>query len=467
MQPSIEEMKDMGFPDLVGRSINLPHSRVIYLTKEGYEFLVTLVREILKIRDLSDVVSDSNIVTRFKELTAKVITQIRNKEEPPTEGELLEQLFETILSDVDWLQFFYAINGLELDGYDVVELGPLTIFKYTDKIIDQIFTDRTNDPGAEEHLRLMKSAARERIAGKAGISFSIPGDEHKVQENADIIARRTISVLRLAICLMYPEHASPERFYIEPATAKEPGSIWSFFYNQQTKGLGSSAKVQKGIQKLILDKEALDLLRRNNFEYLFYLCGTKQLTKLEESIMAATEWIGDAQGDLNPICAYSKYWFAIETLISTRDHDITDYLKRSIPIILSSACYSFIEEEELRGTMKEVSRLYGVRSRAAHHGKREIKNDDLIATTKFASQIVLVYLSLRIGRGYTNQKQINEHTDLTYLKTCKFVAIGESKTIHKSSCHWAIKSANKRIKEFRNINEARNKGYKKCKHCLK
>jgi len=437
--------------------INLRPEEVIHFEQ--------LVSTILDIPGLDEAGSKEDLADILSPLISKEIERRLYDKEQTSTTVLTDELFRKIAEGIDWHRFFFIVHGVEIEG-PRFDIGDVTLFPFNDEWIDFICAPgKECDERGKEFLKHAKEFMRKSLKKRFGLTFAVPGSDHQADETAFVVAEECIKILRFACCLLYPEMATVNRIHIEIESYLSGPPPLVFRLSQRRGQLSKTIdRAQHGVLKLNLDRECQQILERNNFGDLVRLCFLKGRSKLEDAIVRSMEWIGDAYGDPSPAAAFSKYWFAIETLVSTRPFGTTEYLKRSIPVLLAHGGFQVIKKEEIPQTARRVTKLYGMRSAAAHRGKRSFTEEDLVAVREYASLVLLTYFTLR-NLGYKDPKEINAETDRLYLKSLKFVAVQGARRYHRATCTWAQQNVSKPLFPFESPAKAEKKGLAPCRIC--
>jgi len=147
------------------------------------------------------------------------------------------------------------------------------------------------------------------------------------------------------------------------------------------------------------------------FEDLISLTQSENKTELEQSILTAIYWIGEAQQEYHIHSAFIKYWSALEALVYGTFTDITQEIIKQISVSLIMGGYHFIEIEKFEKTCFKIKILYEKRSKIVHTGQyNNVTHEDLATIRQYAVWMVLGHLGLR-SQNYQQFQQIKQQTD--------------------------------------------------------
>jgi hypothetical protein len=227
---------------------------------------------------------------------------------------------------------------------------------------------------------------------------------------------QVVSVLRFVVCLLRPETIYDNRVKINLLSESYNPSENTMTINLDNKGISLSWGVgRKHLNSLPIDTELLRELKDNCFfDDLLSMLKNEKRTELEENILTAVYWIGEAQNDFVYESAFIKCWTALETIFSIETKEIEESLGRGVSILLAFGGYRFIKIDEIEEVYKKVIKLYDKRCKVIHRGVYEIVSPlELLELCKYAVWSILTCLELR-NKGYEKLEQIRIEANRLY-----------------------------------------------------
>jgi hypothetical protein len=114
----------------------------------------------------------------------------------------------------------------------------------------------------------------------------------------------------------------------------------------------------------------------------------KKLSRLQERILSAIEWVGKGIRDVDPARSLVQYIFAIESLLTFFEKGVL--VNPSIAYRIAELC-AFIIGTDLKSRLtvvKLVNDLYSCRSKVAHGGSNNISKEDLTYSLCLAKELI-------------------------------------------------------------------------------
>jgi len=148
-----------------------------------------------------------------------------------------------------------------------------------------------------------------------------------------------------------------------------------------------------------------------NIDNLWYLISKPNKTQIEKNLLLAIEWIGLAITEKDPAKSLISYVISIETMLRSKDKNITSQLAEWLAFLLES---DYNKRMKIYNQFKE---LYGKRSSIAHNGSKSISKKDLITAFYFCKKMVITFL---INDNLTKYNKIDDLKD--YISLLKFTS---------------------------------------------
>ncbi len=152
----------------------------------------------------------------------------------------------------------------------------------------------------------------------------------------------------------------------------------------------------------------------NGNEYLWSLAGNKNLTRMQQSLLGAVNWLGKAQRDLDYGRKFLLCVIALETLLTIDDQSIlrpgiTYQIAESVALLLGNGPD---ERLDLESRMKK---LYGIRSAISHGGKKVVTMDSIQEARAISTAVIRLFLVREELRKIPNQHALRD-----YLRKLKY-----------------------------------------------
>ena len=125
---------------------------------------------------------------------------------------------------------------------------------------------------------------------------------------------------------------------------------------------------------------------------IWVLLSAQKLTSLQKRILLAIEWIGQSYKEVSLSSAFLKSAISLEIIFTYNEKaiinpSILNQLSESVALILGKTV------DDRLGIEKEVKRLYSMRSKIAHAGKKDVATNDINTIRHIARAIVCELLS--------------------------------------------------------------------------
>jgi hypothetical protein len=138
--------------------------------------------------------------------------------------------------------------------------------------------------------------------------------------------------------------------------------------------------------------------------HLWSLIEKGDLTDLEDSLVTAVTWFGDAQQETDDHLAFIKYWTALEALVTGHGKErLVSRLKTTIPVLLAQSAKAEVPSRS------RIESAYDLRSKIIHRGSRFIlRRKDLNQVCNWTWQCIVTMLNLTT-KGYKTRQQVEQH----------------------------------------------------------
>lgn len=168
------------------------------------------------------------------------------------------------------------------------------------------------------------------------------------------------------------------------------------------------------------DHSALLIFNDSSFAYLRDQCflsrfsaifEKRQRSEIEDSVIRALYWFGDAQSDRNITMRFIKLWSCVECFFSIRKEDITQLVTKGMATVLTFAGYHLFEVDHYARFKRDLRRYYDLRSRCLHRGEYGVvSNEQLADFSRWVAWLIVSAVALT-ERGYQKLSQLNEQAE--------------------------------------------------------
>jgi len=315
-----------------------------------------------------------------------------------------------------------------MQDIDKLEIGKVTIKKMTDKQIEIISRKikkiimQTTHP--REHKPLMIDTLLRRhiepLRGKICAEFRIIAEPELVQEYARKEISRIIDLLRYAIPSIYPYQypaywCSPEARKIHKQSEKEGSTVKHTrigFGLQGEIGIGIlntitlSSKGEEfhmqgsfiGLRPFVISPDNITIMKKIGVFKVARLLKKSEVTSFGEVILRSIHWYANALTQVEIENELLSLVTSLETILTGSEDRMMDAVGYGVAFLLGT---NLDHRLDLMARYKDI---YGKRSRASHHGHRDVDQVDLVE---------LRYLTLEtIQKAIKNLNKWKEHEQL-------------------------------------------------------
>jgi hypothetical protein len=156
--------------------------------------------------------------------------------------------------------------------------------------------------------------------------------------------RAALTVGLLAVCGALLFKGAIWRSHARLASSPSSRAAWSILCWEQGGAEPRLINSSEGTQSLPLSAESIAYLRRDRFlDQIMALLYEEQRTEVQDAIVRALYWFGDAHGDQNPVMRFIKLWTCVECFFAIEETEITEANTRGIATLLTFAGYGVVE----------------------------------------------------------------------------------------------------------------------------
>ncbi len=363
---------------------------------------------------IEDVVTYNSIYQCIKTELEIEITNIKQGINKREFKDVLVAIYARLSEQIKNFEFFFILDGLELQDIHQISFGNIKIVKFDDHLTNDFYEKASIV--SLSYATSVKKNIEDNFLNKVVIICSAFGDSDKAEEIVRSKSKELINYFRYLICVMNhnrnPENMTKINIASEAYTQTE-----YFLTREVAKNTTASVRGRgrTNLEKFMINQKLLNELEKNAFlnEFKSFL-NNEQISELEGCILTAIYWTGEAQNEFNFDISFLKYWTALETIFSNEKEKITHALCKGISITLASSRYHFIEVSEIFTVYKKIADLYDKRSKIIHTGLRQrITARELSEICKYTSYVILSLFDFR-NQGYTELKQIGIEIEKLY-----------------------------------------------------
>jgi hypothetical protein len=389
-EPTIDDLKRL---DLFHPSVQYENG-VLYLSEQGVEALRRLVESLASLPVLTNNVSVGDI----NEQVLQCYSGWLNKGLQPTSQEFLEEVTDSLLSQVKCYEFLVKIEGIDLNGLNKLNLGSVRIQRSEPELLDSFEFDDGID----------RESIYAQFKDSLWLIGSAKGSSNTAFERFGYRAVLTVGILGICGAVLYSGAIRRSRVRVElsPLENRKPVPTLAW----EVGGKNPSMSLNFGPeQNLSINAKSVAYLSETCFlNQLSKLPDKENRSQLEDAILRAVYWFSEAYRDRHPTMQFIKLWSCAECFFSIDNELITEQNAQGIATILTFSGFGIVEVENYSKVKREVKRLYKLRSKAVHRAQfSHIDLKDLDALSRWVAWVVISMVAL-CEKGYTELRQIRE-----------------------------------------------------------
>ncbi len=358
-----------------------------------------------------------------KELEVEISAREKDPKSKREFAEILESIQQSIDDKVSHFDFFFAVEGLELENLEKISCGKVEIFVFNQELCDQLITAhlRAADSPTPKTLVRTQDFFDENFLNRLCIKSTAYGDTDIARKKAYRQARELINYFRYILCLFIHDRVSEQMIKINLLSEAYSNSEKTLIRRDKDNAvILVSGRGRKPLQTFSVGKNRLEDLSSNGFldDFIAIINASSQ-THLEGCILTAIYWIGEAQNEADLDVSFLKYWTALECMFSEKNYT-TKSLAKGVATINAFSSYEFIKIEDAKETYKNVVALYDKRSDIIHRGMNYLANQvisegDVSKICKYTAWSILSLFDLR-SIGYTEMHEVVNQINRLYAK---------------------------------------------------
>ena len=372
--------------------------------------------------ELKGVVSYETIYAALKKELEVEISN-RNKD-PKSKREFVSALASiqnSINDKISCFDFFFVVEGLELEDLDKISCGKVEIFAFSQELCDQMIAAYfgENDSQKPEVLAHTRDFFNKNFLNRLCIKSTAYGDSATANKKAYRQARELINYFRYILCMFVHDRVSAQMIKINLLFEAYGNSERILIRRNKDNGIILvSGRGRKPLQSFPININRLEDLSFNGFlDDFSTIINASSQTQLEGCILTAIYWIGEAQNEADLDISFLKYWTALECIFTGAEQP-THALAKGVATLNAFNGYEFIRIEDVKEVYKNMTKLYEKRSDIIHRGMNYLANQvineaDISKICKYTAWSILSLFHLR-SIGYTSMQEVGDQINRLY-----------------------------------------------------
>lgn len=403
---TLEDIRQLGFfqPSIKFKGGTL------YLSEKAIAALSRLTDTVCGLKEISDSVSRNEVSWQVSKSHNDWIEKLLQ----PTGQEFIDGVVDTLSATVKDYQFLAQIEGLDLKGQAVIQLGSYRIQR----------SDRALFEAIQFGGNLDIDSVYDQFKDTLWLIGPAKGSDDVASERFEHMATLTVGTLAICGAVLYRGAIWRSRVcaIISPLEHRKAISILRW----ERGGDNPSLKREWGReQDLPLDSQAIAHLNREYFlQRLASLPEQTDRSELEDAIVRSVYWFADAYRDPNPTMQFIKLWSCAECFFAIDKERVTDLNAKGFAVTLTFAGFRVIDVDDYPEFKRRVKELYELRSQAIHRAAfGHIKTKDLDDLSYWVAWVIISMVALS-AQGYSTLRQVQAQTSrLDRLSDAKNTAV--------------------------------------------
>lgn len=352
----------------------------------------------------------TDILENHKDLTAHVSRQdiyniITDSHKFWMDAELepdAEEFLSRIILHLEGLtktyNFLAILEGIRLEGLDVVQLGPVSIHRCDKAILK----------GIELHDGDDLDDTFEQIKSEYWIIGEAYGSPCIAEQQFEFTLKIAIGILAIYGSILYKYAFENTKINAKLSAYSHRHSAVSLRWDKG--GGGLTTKLDLGnFHDLIINVEMIDYINQNGyFQQTSQLIAKQSDSELCKSIVSAIYWYYDAYNDNNTTMKFIKLWSCVECFFSINSKGITKANTRGMAVMLTIAGQEISEESDYDSLKRNIAKLYNLRSKALHRAQYDkISHTHINTMSRWTAWLIIWMVSLA-DSGYLHLKEIKK-----------------------------------------------------------
>lgn len=371
------------------------NNRDVYLTDDG-------VKSARRICDFISQTDKYRKLLTYNDIFQKILAEVErwiNDNLVPDDKEFIEPLDELLSREIKNYKFVCRVDGLSLVGIDCISIGNKEIRKYDEKITS----------GCTDKHGILETINKE-YSNSLIITGTERGSKAAAEERFYHDAELSLSVLRLYSCALYRQAIQRVNIRLLKNSPRYEPAI-SFGWTEPEKDLNFTRHFGS-VQDLKIEQDLLEHLCSNwFFNKIGNLVEKQERNELEEAVVKALHWIGEAQKDQSRPAAWLKLWSCLECFFTLGTRKITERNARGIAAILIFGGYSHEQYSDYQELKKKVKKYYELRSKIVHRAEHTQIGGIQLSELSYIVAWVIITMAALLNRGYQTLSKVREQID--------------------------------------------------------
>lgn len=324
----------------------------------------------------------------FKSAALRDIKALKNEVRPPTKDDVAAFFKKMLLIPRVDYSIFREVAGVAIDTPAPLDLGPFRIYR-RDRHHAELSADSHAKEGlfvdAADHLIRVVVSSRDSNFAMELVEEQFLRFDHIL---AFILGHQN-----------QPHHVSASR----------PGGQARVKSYMATESAAMHA-VKRVSQGGAIRLDADDIAGVDGNGKIWEILSSSTRTKMQERVLLAIEWLGQAQLEMSRANAMLKAAIATEILFNLRREpigpSISNQIAETMAHVLGGNAGAKIRIE------REMKRLYGLRSDVTHRGAVHFAQGDIRLLMAFASDAIMTLLTLAPYKNFASEEQFVEHLNV-------------------------------------------------------
>jgi hypothetical protein len=235
---------------------------------------------------------------------------------------------------------------------------------------------------------------------------TIRGTERIAKEEFRNRAHLATGMLAIMAASLFERGAHGFRVGIVMTPEEAYGRAQYLSWSEREKALAITYQFTRA-QPFSVDADMLNNIEESAIgKRAFAILESEQRSDLEQAVVNAVHWYSDAHRDEVLVMRLLKYWSCIETFFSGDQQRITKSVAVGVAATLTHGGLGFARAEEYVDLQRRLTKLYGLRSRAAHRASfGHVSAIDAADLSQWISWLILTAIAL-VERGVQSRAQL-------------------------------------------------------------
>jgi hypothetical protein len=377
-------------------------NRDFYLTinaEESFKRINTLLIETkYKVSFLS--------INDYFRTTQKVFNKYFNEDVIPDARLFIDTIDKYLLELINEYSYVSKIDGLELKDLQELKIGSKVIKYFEPKIVPSYSKEK------RQLRKIIVSIKKEYkkqliIIGKEIGSES--KSEKKFFENSNLV----IVVLRIYSFILFKNSISSIGMGLITDYGGYRGNPTSFNWcNNIEDSLSYQMHNNGKTHRLEINaKTWMEISTNYKLNELAALIEKENKNELEETIIKALYWLGEAQKDNTLASSWIKLWTSLECFFSINKKDVTKSNVNGITVFLTIGHYVIDEFSDYKKVKNKIKKFYDKRSKIVHRSEYNHIEYSELTELSYIVSFVIINAMILIEKGYTKLHEIKREID--------------------------------------------------------